>query len=269
MGLDCGSFIAKYVLCLFNFIFFVSGTVVLGIGIWLAIDKASFISLLRMVEADHLEKFTQPTVIEQLAYILIVCGAVMFILSFLGYCGAIRESQCLLTVYGIFLILLLAAEITAIGLAAAYKDRAKLETKTFLQSTITRYYTTVERTDAVTLMWNHLQGQMSCCGVDDYKDFNLSDSWISFKGNRTIPESCCVLQDPVKLIPRDLNCPSSPSDANSYWRKGCYDAVVDYLMFHRIIVIISALVIGLIQLLAILLAFCLCKSLEKYRGLRL
>lgn len=45
-----------------------------------------------------LQKFTQPSVIEQLAYALIVCGAVMFILSFLGYCGAIRESQCLLTV---------------------------------------------------------------------------------------------------------------------------------------------------------------------------
>lgn len=39
--------------------------------------------------------------IEQLAYVLVVCGTVMFILSFLGYCGAIRESQCLLTIVSI------------------------------------------------------------------------------------------------------------------------------------------------------------------------
>jgi tetraspanin-18 len=43
-----------------------------------------------------LQHFTQPEVIEQLAYLLIAIGAIMFIMSFLGYCGAIRESQCLL-----------------------------------------------------------------------------------------------------------------------------------------------------------------------------
>lgn len=43
------------------------------------------------------QHFTQPAVIEQLAYFLIAIGAIMFFLSFLGYCGAIRESQCLLT----------------------------------------------------------------------------------------------------------------------------------------------------------------------------
>jgi Tetraspanin family len=36
-------------------------------------------------------------VIDQLAYVLVAAGGVMFFLSFLGYCGALRESQCLLT----------------------------------------------------------------------------------------------------------------------------------------------------------------------------
>ena len=43
------------------------------------------------------QQITQPTVIEQAAYILIAAGAFMFIVSFLGYCGALRESRCLLT----------------------------------------------------------------------------------------------------------------------------------------------------------------------------
>uniref|UniRef100_A0A336M6E9 Tetraspanin n=1 Tax=Culicoides sonorensis TaxID=179676 RepID=A0A336M6E9_CULSO len=269
MGLDCGSFIAKYLLCLFNFLFFVAGTIILGIGVWLAVDKASFISLLKMVESEQLQKFTQPSVIEQLAYVLIVVGAIMFFLSFLGYCGAIRESQCLLTMYAIFLILLLVLEVVAGGLAAAYRDRAKHETKTFLENTITSYYSTTERSDAVTLMWNHLMGQMSCCGVNDYKDFELSDNWTTYKHNRTIPEACCILSDTVRFTPRDLSCPSAPSDQNSNWKKGCYDAVVEYLLLHRNLVIVALIVVGLIQILAIFLAFCLCKSLEKYRGLRL
>jgi hypothetical protein len=43
------------------------------------------------------QQITQPTVIEQAAYILIAAGAFMFLVSFLGYCGALRESRCLLT----------------------------------------------------------------------------------------------------------------------------------------------------------------------------
>lgn len=46
------------------------------------------------------QQFTQPAVIEQMAYVLIVCGALMFFLSFMGYCGAIRESPCMLTTVG-------------------------------------------------------------------------------------------------------------------------------------------------------------------------
>uniref|UniRef100_U5EXB2 Tetraspanin n=1 Tax=Corethrella appendiculata TaxID=1370023 RepID=U5EXB2_9DIPT len=269
MGCDCETCIAKYLLSLFNFLFFIIGTTVLGVGIWLAADKSSFIALLKMVENEQLEHFTQPAVIEQLAYILIVIGSIMFFLSFLGYCGAIRESQCLLTTYGIFLLIILVLEIAAGGLAAAYKDRAKLETKNYLQSTITKYYSSNDNqnADAVTLMWNILMSEMSCCGVDDYKDFNLSDKWVQTKGNRIIPESCCVLSGPFE--PRDKNCPYSPSEANSFYKTGCYNALIDWILLHRNIVISVGIGLAVFQLFAIFLAFCLCKSIDKYRGMRL
>ena len=50
--------------------------------------------------------------IEQAAYILIALGAFIFIISFLGYCGAIKESRVLLTAYGIFLIIIFALQVT-------------------------------------------------------------------------------------------------------------------------------------------------------------
>ena len=49
--------------------------------------------------------------IEQAAYILIALGAFIFIISFLGYCGAIKESRVLLTAYGIFLIIIFALQV--------------------------------------------------------------------------------------------------------------------------------------------------------------
>ena len=44
--------------------------------------------------------------IEQGAYILIAVGAFIFLVSFLGYCGAIKESRVLLTAYGLFIIII-------------------------------------------------------------------------------------------------------------------------------------------------------------------
>lgn len=60
---------------------------------------------------------------------------------------------------------------------------------------------------------------MECCGVDDYKDFYLASDWTRFKGNRTVPEACCVLYDKSKFIPQDFNCPFNPTDRNSYYQK--------------------------------------------------
>ena len=63
----------------------------------------------------------QPTVIEQGAYILIAAGAFIFIISFLGYCGAIKESRVLLTAYGLFIIIIALLQITAIVLATVFR----------------------------------------------------------------------------------------------------------------------------------------------------
>ncbi|KAM7358758.1 tetraspanin 66E isoform 2-T5 [Cochliomyia hominivorax] len=244
MGFDCGVWIGKYVLCIFNFLFFILGTIVLGTGIWLAVDKASLIALLKMVENENINQFTQPQVIEQMAYVLIAIGGIMFLLSFLGYCGAIRESRCLLST-------------------------ARNESKGFLQSTIAKYYTTSEHTDAVTLMWNQMMSQFGCCGVVDYRDFETSSGWMSGKGNRTIPEACCRLKDIRNLIPEDDNCVISPNDTNSFYLKGCYDVFTEWIISHREIIIAVLFGVGVVHLLAIFLAFCLCKSFAKYHGMRL
>lgn len=75
MSQDVGSCCAKYILCFFNFIFFVSiqrlasalpqliyfflaqilGSLVLGLGLWLLLDKNSIVSLLKTVNSEHVE----------------------------------------------------------------------------------------------------------------------------------------------------------------------------------------------------------------------
>ena len=97
---------------------------------------------------------TEPTVIEQLAYILIAAGAFIFIISFLGYCGAIKESRVLLTAYGLFIIIIILLQVALIVVAAIYKAEAENHSKKFLQHTIKEHYTHKSQRNAVTLLWD-------------------------------------------------------------------------------------------------------------------
>ena len=59
----------------------------------------------------QLQTFVDPKLIDQVAYILIALGAFIFIISFLGYCGSIKESRGLLTAYAIFIFIIFCLEV--------------------------------------------------------------------------------------------------------------------------------------------------------------
>ncbi|XP_015839660.1 tetraspanin-1 isoform X2 [Tribolium castaneum] len=220
MVYDCGSCLAKYILCAFNFIIFLAGSVVLAVGIWLAVDKNSFVGLSKIVPSDHVQ-------------------------------------------YGICLLVILIAEIAVACLTVAYKPKAEEETRKLLKSTIENYYSPPENKDAVTLMWDHLQANLKCCGVNNYTDYRSSTKWTN--SGKVIPESCCVLEgDPLKLKPKVPSCVTSPNEVNSYYKQGCFDALVHWIMIHVDVVIGVAVGLGLLELVGIFLAFCLAKALNGY-----
>lgn len=109
-------------------------------------------------------------------------------------------------------------EITVGCLTVAYKPKAEEETRKVLKSTIEKYYSTPENKDAVTLMWDHLQASLKCCGVNNYTDYESSTKWKD--SGKVIPESCCVLEgDPLKFQPKSPECVTKPSEVNSYYKK--------------------------------------------------
>ncbi|XP_054263946.1 tetraspanin-18-like [Macrosteles quadrilineatus] len=268
MGLGCGGCFAKYILCLFNFALFLAGGAVLTVGVWLNLDKKSFIAFTKIVESEaqipEFKHFSQPHVISQLSYILIAAGAFIFLLSFLGYCGALRESRCCLAFYGIMLVLILILEITAAGMAIAYRAKAENETRKFLQNTIQDYYTPQRnKSDAVSLMWNVLMAQMSCCGVDSFEDFE--EKFKEENSTQVMPAACCVLEgDYRRFTPKFPNCTQNPSSVNSYYMTGCYKTVLNWVLDHINTVIWVVLAVIFVELFTVFLSFCLCKTLQNY-----
>jgi tetraspanin-18 len=286
MVADCGATCAKYVLCLFNFVFFVVGSAVLSVGIWLAADKDSFIKLTKIsvfnegVELDEAAKnlireVTEPKVIEQGAYILIAIGAFIFIISFLGYCGAIKESRVLLTAYGLFLIIIFALQVAAIILVTVYKSEADTHTKKILEKTLNNEYKVVSERNAVTVGWDLIMTKMECCGVSGSKDFSKSKSFtegvIKEAQNRKVPEACCILEPNIAdtshsvLTPADPTCITDPNSTNSYLNKGCYNKFKTWVNENLNLVIGAVVGVAAVQLLGIIFSFCLCKAVGTER----
>ena len=86
---------------------------------WIAADKFNFLRVTRLdavIRAndnaqDIVHEFSNPSVLDHTAYILIAIGSFIFIISFLGYCGSLQESRVLLTSYGLFLIIIFVLQV--------------------------------------------------------------------------------------------------------------------------------------------------------------
>ncbi|KAK9505675.1 hypothetical protein O3M35_009670 [Rhynocoris fuscipes] len=192
---------------------------------------------------------------------MMATGGFIFLLSLLGYCGALRESKCLLGFYGLLLVIILLLEITAVGMAYVYKDKVESEMKSFLKDSIDKYYVADKgKENGPTLLWNYMMAEMSCCGVDNYTDFYASDSFK--ETGYKVPPACCKMTSNTTLLDRD--CPKSPKMENSYMYTGCYKTFMERVSDHMNIVIYVVISVVIIELLSTFLAFCLCKSIEPY-----
>nr|XP_060635549.1 CD9 antigen [Anolis sagrei ordinatus] len=87
MPVKGGTKCIKYLLFGFNFVFWLAGTAVLAIGLWLRFDSRT---------KDIFDHEENDTTFYTGVYILIGAGALIMLVGFLGCCGAIQESQCML-----------------------------------------------------------------------------------------------------------------------------------------------------------------------------
>ncbi|XP_033224546.1 tetraspanin-1 isoform X2 [Belonocnema kinseyi] len=243
--MGCTSQCAKYFLCFFNFVFFIAGGAALAVGIWLIADRNSFTNLISQIDETDVLSKTDAHVIELISYILIAAGALTFIVSFLGYCGAMFESRCLLCLYGILILIVLVLECIVVGLAFGLKGDAEKETQSIVKSTI-KYYS--GHSDTVTLAWDRIMTQLHCCGAESYLDFDTSN-WIS---HYKVPEACCRKYPNGQIM--DSSCQSTPTEANSYYQRGCYRALVEAVAENAAIIIGVCAGLVFVEVLVIVMA---------------
>ncbi|XP_078091497.1 CD9 molecule a [Mustelus asterias] len=149
-GMKC----VKYLLFGFNFLFWLAGTAVLAIGLWLRFDPQTK-SIFEL--EDHPSRFYIGV------YILIGAGALMMIVGFLGCCGAIQESTCMLGCFFLFLLVIFAVEIAAGIWGFLNKDKVTEDVEGFYMSTYNEYLSSKDPSKKAALQ--AIQEGLKCCGL--------------------------------------------------------------------------------------------------------
>nr|QBG80843.1 CD9 [Mauremys sinensis] len=162
MPVKGGTKCIKYLLFGFNFIFWLLGTAVLAIGLWLRFDTQTK-SIFEM-ESNNSNFYTG-------VYILIGAGALMMLVGFLGCCGAVQESQCMLGLFFTFLLVIFAIEVAVAIWGFANKETIIDEVKKFYKETYDK-----RNQPAAKETLKAFQYALNCCGMLGTVDLLLQDT---------------------------------------------------------------------------------------------
>ncbi|EPQ15982.1 Leukocyte antigen CD37 [Myotis brandtii] len=138
----------KYLLFVFNLFFFVLGSLIFCFGIWILVDKTSFVSFVGLS--------FMPLQIWSKA--LAISGVLTMGLALLGCVGALKELRCLLGLYFGMLLLLFVTQITLGILISTQKIRLERKVKDLVQETIQNYRSDPEKKSPAFRLSLHSQG---------------------------------------------------------------------------------------------------------------
>ncbi|KAL4625092.1 tetraspanin-9 isoform X1 [Arapaima gigas] len=223
----------KYMMFLFNLIFWLCGCGLLGVGIWLSVSQGSF--------ATFSPSFPSLSA----ANLIITIGAIVMVTGFLGCMGAIKENKCLLLSFFIVLLVILLAELILLILFFAYTDKVNENAKQDLKDGLALYYT--DNNVGLKNAWNIIQAEWKCCGVTGYTD------WHEALQERVVPDRCC--QEHYRDCGRNAT--------NMFWTQGCYEKVEDWLKENKHLLGTIGMCILVVQLLGMAFSMTLFQQIHR------
>lgn len=233
MAADQGSArCVKYLMFIFNFLFWLSGLALIIVG---AIIKSKYGDYLSY--GDDSSKFTSVSVF------IIIVGVIVFVIGFLGCCGALKENYCMVTTFAILLGIIFILEIVAGALGFAYRKKVEDQVDKSLRDAVDKYDNKEQPGAKDLLDW--AQQEFKCCGINGTSDYGAS-----------VNGSCPTANNGVASCHKDNKC------SGELYTKGCKQSFVDFVRHNLAVVGGVAIGIAFIQLLGIIFACCLMKSIK-------
>ncbi|XP_046619431.1 CD63 antigen-like isoform X1 [Neodiprion virginianus] len=226
-GMTC----VKYLLFLFNLVFAITGIVFISVS---AVILGLYKGYSNFVDPWF---FAAPI-------LMIVVGIIVFLVSFFGCCGAVKENHCMIKTFSLLLLLIFALEIGA-GISG-YMMRNEVGTMldNHLNSTMSEYLTNKEAKSS----WDIMQHDLDCCGMDGPKD------WEKVFKTTDLPETCCTELD------MDKKCDENLIEIR---HEGCSMKLQNAIEDNAVIIGGVGIGIALVQLIGVIFACCLARSIRR------
>ncbi|XP_011170174.1 CD63 antigen-like [Solenopsis invicta] len=227
-GMAC----VKYLLFLFNLIFAITGIVFISVGGVILVVYSGYSNF---VDSWF---FAAPL-------LMIVVGIIVFLVSFFGCCGAVKENHCMIITFSVLLMLIFILELSAGITGYLMRGEVANMLENRLNGTLRQY----ELNPDIRRSWDIMQHDLQCCGMNSPADW----PHIGFRDN-TVPDSCC------KEIPTQSRC-----DLNSIhvYSDGCMMKLQSAIENNAMILGGVGIGVALIQLIGVVFACCLARSIRR------
>ncbi|KAM9328513.1 tetraspanin-7-like [Pholidichthys leucotaenia] len=222
----------KILLLLYCFIFWVTGVVLLSVGLWWKFMLGPYMLLLSSSPSNA-------------PYILTGTGATIILFGLFGCFATCRGRPWMLKLYALLLMLVFIAELVAGISGFVFRHEIKGTFLTTYSEAVMRY----DGRDDTSLAVDGIQRRLHCCGVYNYTSW-FSSVYFPLGG---IPTSCCVSFSDCSGA--DLR--NTTTVAHKVHKRGCYDLVVSFI--DRNMAVIAGVTFGIAfsQLVGVCLSCCL------------
>ncbi|XP_021384660.1 tetraspanin-8 [Lonchura striata] len=218
----------KYSMFIFNFLFWVCGCIILGISIWIRVSGAQ-----QGVDSSILAGVN----------LLIAVGAIIMILGFLGCCGAVKESRCMLMLFFIALLLILILQVTGGVLGAVYKPQVEKIFNYTLNESVHALQSTTGEYKEYQEEFQKLEKKYQCCGLQ-----NGPEDWgENFDKQKDICQ--CELEKPSEVCMNYKN--------RYIYRKSCGELIMQQIKNHLVIIMGIAFGLAVVEILGLVFSMTL------------
>ncbi|XP_059061720.1 23 kDa integral membrane protein-like [Achroia grisella] len=230
----------KFFLTLFNTVCILFGLVLMGICVMNLREKKF-----------HPE---QSAVSKGVLVFILTLGLCLVVSAVLGCIGALREHVKILYVHASFFIFLVSVEVVvSVGgaiLSAWVGGSSELRLQFYKNTTVDDDFNNKA-------FWDKLQSENHCCGVDGPQDYSIL--------RRDIPPSCCARAHPLREGGARKHLHATCLSERTYYMKGCEESLRQKKALKGNIFISTGVVFALLEILCIVLAFWMTRTIRAER----
>jgi len=211
---------------------------------------------------------------------LLVCGLLITTLAFLGCCGSVTQSRCLLSTFLLSLLIVISAQFIFVILLFFKEIDIVPELRSEVRRLVLSDYNT--NNTATVMVWDTLQREIGCCGYSGPVDWatsvfnnyeeNSKEIGIGTEGSLVapfqLPVSCCR-EEQSSCVPTIIPKLQLKINENEFYTKGCLVAIEELFLEHKHLVSLFIFIIFFIELLMVFITcnlFCAIKKKEMKLG---